>query len=404
MAVPGLADAVGLLPDGVYLNLPEEIYFAQKRLGSTDWSSLFLKEEGWWWSSGLNPDYVEPAAEPRTFGKALHAIVLEGEKAYERRFSIMPDKEVERVQHGKKFCDTVKDIITALEERGMHPKANQGKAFLSDYARSRAPDLVIWDVLISEWRAANRHKLGITAREDRQIRVMAEAVRNHPDIGELFVWSADHVPLAEVSVLYTDEHSIRRRVRLDEMLPLTTIDVKTLGNVGNRQLNFFAGEHVAKMAYHVQMADHHVGRKWAYRFIQEGKVFDGTPAADRDDETEKQHALEHAWLRRFPAEAPKWDYAWLFYQKPDAKAGHAPVVFPWGEDYGGDLHMRGLACREEAIATYRRCMGKFGPNKPWTRVEPLHSTLDDRSNKHRVFLPPYIGGDDWRNLNLDEFL
>jgi len=218
-------------------------------------------------------------------------------------------------------------------------------------------------------------KAPVTSAEHRQLQIMAEAVWNHPDIGVLFQFGPDHVPLAEVSVLWTDEHGLRRRARLDALLPGTTIDVKTLANVGMRPLAFAAGDHVAKMAYHVQLADHHVARTYAYRFIRDGKVYGGSD-------------IERAWLARFPAEAPNWDYAWLFYQKPDAKKGLAPIILPWGEDYGSELHMDGIRARREAIATYQRCMLQFGPDKPWTRVEPLHSTRETAPN--RIFLPAYV--------------
>jgi hypothetical protein len=195
-------------------------------------------------------------------------------------------------------------------------------------------------------------------------------------------------------VLFTDEHGLRRRVRYDELLPENLIDLKTIGNPGNRKLPFHAGEHVAALAYHVQMADHLFARRYMLRMIQEGRVYDGHPEDLATKDSAERFATQLAWLKRFPTEAPNSDYAWIFYQRPDAKAGDAPIVLPWGEDLGGDLHRRGIRCRREAIATYRRAMEQFGPDKPWTRVEPLHTSSPDARVPNKVFLPHWIGGDD----------
>ncbi len=366
-----------LLQDGVYLGLDEAPYFAQPRLGSTDISRLFLRAEGWWWSSHLNPDHVDPPEDNRAkvFGKALHAMILEGDDAYAERFAEIPDKAVERAKWGDLFCDTIPEMMAALEKRAMHPKGAQKKEFYQEVCRSRAPELKLWDDIEGAARKANAGKLGVTAAEKTQLDIMALTVREHPDIGHLFRFDGTNVPLAELSVLWTDEHGIQRRGRLDLMLPQHIIDLKTLAAIGSRPLNFAAGDHVAKMGYFVQAADHHQARKWAYRLIEAGKVHGGSEAQRR-------------WLGRFPTEAKSWEYCWLLYQKPDPKNGLAPIIFPWVEDYGSELHMDGIRARRKAIETYKRCMLQFGPDKPWTRVEPLHSTAE--GHPHRVFVPHWV--------------
>lgn len=400
-----LAAAAVYLPDGVYLNLPEEVYFAQKRRGSTDWAKLYTQKEGWWWSSDMNP-HRRPEKEDdsaRTFGKALHARVLEGDAAYHERFATIPTEASVRAanppnaQGQAMFARTVSEIEIALEQRGMNPKRMQKDALVA-FARSRAPELVVWDDFQERWGKANVGKLAVSEEDVAYLDIMVDALRSHPDMGPLFTYDGTNLPMPEVSVLFTDEHGVQRRVRLDSFLPQTTIDLKTIGNPGSRPLAWAVGDHVAKLAYHVQMADHHVGRKWAYRFIRDGKIYDGTPEPDprlSDEEREEKtkaaadrFAQQVAWIKRYPDEAPNWDYGWVFYQKPDSGKGVAPIIFPWGEDYGSELHMDGIRARREAIRIYQRCMIQFGPDKPWTRVEPLHSTREGDPN--RVFLPAHV--------------
>lgn len=382
------------LPDGVYLNLDERPYFDQDRLGSTDISRLYLRKEGWWWSSKQNPENKQVRVPAMDFGKALHKAILEGVQAFNEAIFVAPDKETLRAKHGDKFCITTKDMLNALEARGMHPKASESKEWFAKYCSQRAPDLVIWDTVQAKATEEAQGKILLTAAERRDIELMASIVHNHGDIGELFQFGPDHRPMPEVTILWTDEHGLRRRARIDELLPNSIIDLKSIANIGNRKLAFYAGEHVGEMAYHVQMADHMIARRWMYRFILDGRVFDGTYEDQRTAASNERFADQLAWLKRFPTEAPNWDYAWIFYQKPDAKAGQAPVVFPWGEDLGGDLHRRGIRCRREAIATYRRCMEQFGATAPWVRVEPLHTSAEDPRVPNRVFIPHWIGGND----------
>lgn len=363
------------LPDGVYLGLDDKTYFKQKRLGSTDLAKLFLQREGWWWQSWLNPLKDNEPTEAQNFGRALHRIILEGVDAYERTFVIGPDKA-----DFKGLCVTIEDILTRLSEDGIEvPKtATKSKPKLIQFATEVAPEIPIWDVIVARAKEENGERATVTSTEDSHLRTMSDAIRNHPEIGPLFAFSHDHVPLAEISIFYTDQWGVPRRARLDELVPTVTIDLKSLANFNGRPLSFATGEHMAKMGYHIQMADHHMARHVLYRFIREGKVFDGT--------TEERN-----WLARFPDEARNWGYVWLFYQKPDQRKGMAPIIFPWEEDYGGDLHRRGLRAAVEAIQTYRRCMATFGPDKPWLRSEPIHSTADGAVD--RVFIPHWIGGD-----------
>jgi len=362
-----------LLPDGLYLHLDEDIYFAQKRLGSSDIVKLFQQREGWWWSSHLNTRRVEKPKDALNFGKALHAAILEGIGAYEARFSVAPDKA-----DFKDLCVTVDDIATALREAGVQIPSRATKPVLVELARVEAPHIPVWETIIAEFDVARGKRDAISSVEDWQIRMMADLVHSHGEIGPLFNFSAEHLPLAEVSVLWTTDDGIKRRGRLDGMLPTATGDLKSLGNWSGRPLSFEAGKAANDRGLDIQMADHHVARRKAYEFIKAGNVHGASDA-------------ELAWLRRFPVEAPHWGYFWIFYQKPDDVAGRAPVVFPWWEDYGDELHRFGHRKIHSALETYRRCMAEFGPGEPWTRVERLHVTTEGQAD--RVFVPHYIAFD-----------
>jgi hypothetical protein len=372
------------LPDGVYLHQSEEDYFGDRtRLGGSDVCKLALYGEGYWWQSWLNPTKVETETTGKNVGKGLHAALGEGFVAYEQRFAVLPEKT-----DYKDLLVTVEQIRTALTERGFDPPSKWTKDPLVKFAQSRAPDLNVWDSIIEKFEEEAGERTCVTRAEDFQIRTMADMVHAHPELGQLLKPGPNNIILVEVSILYHDEHGIPRRARLDMMLPQLTIDWKTLANVGGQPLQFAVGTQLAKFGYHAQLADYQIARTHAYRLIEEGKIF----GADAD---------ETAWLKRFPAEAKTFDFCFGFYQKPDPRVGHAPIFFPWYEDYGSELHKRGIRARIRALQTYRRCMAEFGPDKPWTRVEPIHTSAEGAVE--RVILPHWIG-DDAYVAGEDEFL
>lgn len=362
---------VELLPDGLYLHLDESVYFAQPRLGSSDMVKLFQQREGWWWSSHLNTRRVEKPKEALNFGKALHAAVLEGVPAYESRFAIAPDKA-----DFKDLCITVDDIKFALDEARIEYTSKATKPVLVSMADQVG--IPVWDAILDRFHEERGALDAISSTEDWQIRMMADLIHSHGEIGSLFRFTPEHLPLAEMSVLWTTEDGIKRRGRLDETLPTATGDLKSLGNWSGRPLSFEAGKIANDRGLDIQMADHHVARRKAYEFILAGNVHGATPE-------------EMAWLKRFPTEAPHWGYFWIFFQKPDDVNGRAPVIFPWWEDYGDELHRFGHRKLHSALETYRRCMAEYGPGSPWTRVERLHVTTE--GNPDRVFCPHYIAFD-----------
>ena len=110
------------VPEGVYLDMPEADYFAQPALGSSDFKTLYQKREGWWWQSRHNRDRVQKDSPDLIYGAALHAILLEGVDAYERRFAVQPSKR------------DYPNLLTTIE----HMKAALAEAHLAAEAGDRA--------------------------------------------------------------------------------------------------------------------------------------------------------------------------------------------------------------------------------------------------------------------------
>jgi hypothetical protein len=378
-----MTDEIEQLPDGLYLNLSQRDYFGQKgRKGSTDWMTLDKKGLGWWWVSEHNPRYRAPKQPERTYGSALHAIMLEGIDAYEQRFAVLPDKA-----NFPGVVDSVREIEAVLERHRISlPRRPKDKAEWNAAMEAQLPGWPCWDNILAAFALDLRPGMElVTAEEDEMLRLMRNMAleddrRDNAELRALFAEVAGQPPLAEVSVLYTDAWDIKRRARIDKMFPRFDMDVKSLGNWRGRPLPWEVGDLIARNRWFMQRADHRMAREVAYEFILEGKIYGAT-------------VDQMLWLQRWPGENPHWDYVWLAYQKPDSVQGRAPIIMPvWDDAYNpgggvGPLLEAGHNRLVRAHRLYRDAVKEFGLEKPWGRVEPVHYTDE---TEPRVFVPSYV--------------
>lgn len=375
------------LPDGIHLRLPFSDYLALRdgrSLGSTDKGRLWLRREGWWWASPLAPyQRDEEDAKELLFGQACHAALLEGLHAYESRYAVEPDKR----SHPDALFTTAQ-IEQALRDAGVYPPGASKfrKADWAEAAEVYLPGIEVWDNIIADFdRVVARGRTRISAEADFQIRAMRDIALADPQMAELLGVGSEWPPLAEVTILWTDELGVRHCARLDDMLPPVTIDLKTWGNYLGEPLETAADKHIRKNAYDVQRADYDIARAWAMAAIRRdpGVIHGGT-------EEEREHLVAIAEWEARTETKPKW--AWIFYQKPSS-SGAAPVLFPVMERFGGPYHRAGYRKRHAALATYHACMARFGPDKPWGRVEPVHLTDDMGDGVPHLRQDPFARGE-----------
>jgi hypothetical protein len=385
------------LPDGVYLNMDPAVYFAQEgRLGSSDVQTLHQRQEGWWWQSRHNP--MRPAGDStnaQNYGSALHVLMLEGEKEYERRFMIAPDK----ADYPGLLVST-DDIKAALQKADVDLKGSSKfkKEDWVSLALANLPDAHVWDAIDAAFKRAatlpdGSMRPSVTTLEDRTLRIMRDAALDAStdegaQIRELLL-DEDNPALAEVTVLWTDAKGRKRRGRLDRLWPKFTLDLKSMrGQWNGRALAVSADDMIKKHGYDIQRADHHEARRYLYAMVAHdfaGLVHGGT-------------AEQRAWLATFPDIAPRWDYVWLCYQKPDMAAGDAPVVFPIWDDHASSYHVRGLRKAQRALDFYSAQVNRYGLDKPWSRIMEVHYTDPDiqpciltYDDQHPSVKEPYPG-------------
>lgn len=362
------------LYDGVYLGLPEELYFLQDALGTTDWSKIWRWREGWWWQSPHNP-HRKPVktSEEKIFGSAAHAFLLEGEDAFLDRFAVKPDPRAY-----PDLITTQQDLISAL--RASEAPAGferMRKDQQVELAKVYLADRHVWDIILARHERSARDKVSISADERWQLDVMRRAAMGDANMAAVMAASGG-IRLTEVSVFWTVD-GVRHRFRFDSLLPTVNADLKTLGGrPTDRELSEEAGMAIGSRALDVQAALSFEARRRVYCYVEAGDVYGGD-------------AEQLAWLERFPSEAPLdagdrpgWSWVWLFYQKADEN-GRAPVIFPVRMPFGKDGHRDGWRAYLTALAFYRTKVAEVGLAEPWTRVEPVHHF--DGAHQRRVQKP-----------------
>lgn len=368
------------IPDGVHLDLDFEKYILQG-LGSTDLVRLWFRKEGWWWTSRWNRRYKRKSSKELLFGSAAHALILEGPEAYDSRFALAPDWTA---MEG--IFDTVLAAKAWLTEHGFKTTGKPWSDWTKDEWVTACIDGEIeipWKPVIEARVAkANAGKTLLTPDDDWAVRLLREIMldptrADNEDIRKIFGDSSGFPTLAEVSVIHTLPTGIRRRWRIDRMFPSCDLDLKTLGNWQGRDLKFHVGDEIAKKGYDIQRADYKRGRQIAMAYIEAGKIYGGTPE-------------QVAWLETWPALYPKWDWKWLFFQKPDSSHGQAPVLFPLHDDDGSTIEEAGAKKADVAYNRFLTYRARWGMDRPWARVEPQHFTDESYGAERAVMFPHWI--------------
>lgn len=309
------------LPDGVYVGLSAEDYFAQDRLGSTDLVVLHREPADWWYRSRHNPNRKAKTPSPEMiFGSALHALLLEGEKAYTSGFIIRPD--------------TYEDAKTGE----VKPWNGNSKVCQAWVEANDRPNVSIID-----------------ADTDRRVRHMDALIRRHPELGEPM-----QAGMSEVSILYTDPATgVKLRCRIDKLLPAFSLDLKTFGGdakgdtTKQQCLGLVAGRSmdVQRFAYDE-----------ARRAMRSLPISGATPK-------------QTDWLKRVAA-VERWQWGWVFYRRQDDDKGHAPVVKPILRSPGDATYLSGQKKTAVALSNYVAFRDRFGFDVPWAVVEVTEEPAD----------------------------
>jgi len=346
-----------LLPDGIYFDLPEDVYRAHPALGSTDLKALYISPVQWQFKRlaafretiGLGDEESETETAGKRFGRAVHTMVLEGAEAFEARHCVEPDAP-------EGLLSTIEDMKTAIRESGRVPPADLGAPskwkraefvracremgigpLSDDWAEEREAIIGERGVISQRWFATIR-LIGTmldVKRESLGGKSQREAVLTggHP----------------EVSVIWTRD-GVRLKARFDYLRVKTTVDAKTFACPEGREVIDAFAMAAHRYAYDMQAAHYGDARKAVPELWQAGHTYRG----EGGEPTAEQLAFT-AKVARYPEAA----WIWLTIQTagcPETDTLELPNHM---------VSASAQAMVAEAIRNFATYRDKFGEDALW---------------------------------------
>lgn len=338
---------------GIYLDMQDEEYFAQRALGSTDMKALFLDAESWWWE--LHPDSplkkkdseedLKKKADARRFGHAGHACVLEGVQAYEERFGVMPD----RADYDE-VLDKMADLQSWLKQRG--EKAGGTKQDLIDRVLEIDPRAPVWDAIVDKAIAGRQV---VYKSEDLRLRLMRRIIENDAE------WLGQLSPgLSEVAVFWRDPITEKtHRAKFDRISAKMPWDLKTFTRRRSRRPRTGALYRAYDEQYHVQVAHY-----WeAWDLLPDLPVIGGT---------DEQRAILEDIRAAIAAGESERRFGWLF-----CPVNGAPTPLALRVKRDGIITQEGENRLKEAKENYRSWARVYGDDSPWIETAGVQDIDDE---------------------------
>lgn len=342
------------LEPGIYINLPEEDYFAADALGSTDLKALFLDAESWWWEHHPNsplktnetPEMLRRRKDARRIGSATHACLLEGVEAYESRFAVAPEQE--------DYPDalvTVDQMKSWLEQHGQSKTGN--KAALAHRIMKADPTVQIWDCIVE---SALDGRQVMYRGEDLRIRLMRRVIENDAELSR----ELGH-GISEVSVFWKDPVTKHlHRARFDRLTMRRPWDLKTFTRRRNISPRTGALYRAQDEMWHVQAASY-----WeAWDLLPELPVIGGT-----DAERELMKRIQESAADSFAGS----EFGWMFCPN-----NGAPSPLPLTLKRTSLIAVEGEKRLKEAKENYAAWVRLYGKDEAWIEVSGIQEIDDEK--------------------------
>jgi hypothetical protein len=293
--------------DGIYLGLRDQDYFKDPALGSGDMRTLLWSAPAYWYKSPYNPMPPEENDDTpsRIRGRAIHAMVLEGDEAFSTRYRRAPHDD--GMTSGEKSAAT-KALKKRLAEQGIAADILPG----ADYDRA-----VIASAMITK----------------------------HPELSQAF---RDGIP--EVSIFWTRD-GVRRKARIDYLKLGGLGDLKSITNIKKIEFERACIESIANYRYEIQAAHYLEARAMVPKLVAKGSVF-----SDHGSRPLK-------WLEAL-ADTKKFAFQWVFFAASGPPETFSKIVSPANpmvEHAKGEI--------ERATATYLDFVERFGLDQMWLSLQ-----------------------------------
>lgn len=332
------AELIEQLPVGIHFGVPDEIYFAQTALGSSDRKALAIDPVEWQFNR-LHGEDTDTKA--KIWGSALHSRVLEGEQEYRDRYGVLPDSTT---ING--LLDTVADLKAWLDNEGAEYKRSAAKPELIALVQALDPEVPIWERITSAFQEKYPEHRRLTAEMATGIEIAAQWLQSNKKLASFMDGGTFRFGAPEVTIIY-EVAGVRLRARFDYVLPGVLIDLKSYRPWKNTGEPVRAvTQAIGNFRYDLQAAAYFEAFENARELWLSGKVFGSEPYGD---------FLKMVFERTDP---PTW--LWIMV-KGDGAPRPRLVEFP------RELTVFQTAQIQigTALSNYRQMLDQYGPDADW---------------------------------------
>jgi hypothetical protein len=360
---------------GIYFGMPEEEYFAIHAASASGLKRMSVSSMDYWAGSDLNLNRTESddgrtdgKVSGKELGKAYHALIVEGQEAFDKRYAIALDREWVKATaeaKGKKLCVTVADIREAIDAAGAKPKGT-AKDALIEQLLDLDEDAFVWDRMVATHNEVNAGKLMLSSELYERILIAKAMIIGDPQLKDAF--TGGH---PEVSIFWYDERTgVPMKARLDYIKMNHLVDLKSFGNRMNKPIQRAIDMAISNEKYFIPVVVYLEAIEAAKKLIRESKhianvVFECGIACGPTAPSE---------------ELKKWCWAWAHQPEPEVvfifqQTGIAPVtrgrIMPHNGTY---LVTHGVV--QALKRKWRKCAETYGTD-PWLDFEPMVATADE---------------------------
>ncbi len=338
-----------ILAEGVYFDLPEDIYHGSFGLSYSGIKHLRISPYDWWVRSPLNPNQAAVQAEESStvaleMGAAFDARIICGREYFYQHYG----PTISAADYPDALR-TSSDMEKWLEARGL-PKTAKSKALLIQRILSVDPTVQSWDQLEEGYTQAHKGKKLISQDLIDRIELATAMIEKHPELSQALTGGAPQVSV----VWYCEKTGVLCRSRFDYLKPKVIVDLKTLQPREGSPLESSIGREIGHRKYYIQTSYYLEAAANIPRLIKEGKVYGKAPPALLDA------------LVKHPAK----EWLWIFQLK-----GVAPVAKGRLLSHQSNLMQLGTIEVDNAKHLFRACLDKYGA-LPWVDPEPIKA-MDD---------------------------
>jgi hypothetical protein len=292
----------------------------------------------------MNPQHERWTSKFMDWGEAFHALILEGNDVFERRYFRGPSKG-----DYPNLMVTMDDMKKWLLQRGF---AQTGKKEeLVKRVVSADPAAPVWDEIVRRHEVLAEGRILLDAKTYDVVKLSANMITKNPSCAKAFTGG-----YPEVSIFATTRQGVRLKARIDYLRFHANVDLKSFRNWRDKPIGKAIKDTVRFSWYDIQASHYLRMRGHVPALVKAGHVF-----GDVSD----------AWIDRL-AKADDFRHVWIFYQADGAPIARRFEYLREDPDYES-------CCREIDIGIdrYRQHMEVFGTSM-WVDVsDPEIITGDD---------------------------